>query len=234
MNDTGTAVPAPSEDDGDHVHELEAVGLLVAGALTPTERLEVERHLRLCELCRDELVEVAALPGLLRRVADDGGAAAGPTLAVTGSATARARLVTAAQTTMRRRRRRQSVLASAVLLPIALGATLLVGPLGQRESAGPELVAMQRADAAVQVDGSLATEGRSWGTEVTVQMRWAKEASAVLVAVGRDGREQEAGWWRAPAGQDVLCRGATSLQPTAVARWEVRTADGAPLLVLPA
>jgi hypothetical protein len=65
-------------------------------------------------------------------------------------------------------------------------------------------------------------------------MRWAKEASAVLVAVGRDGREQEAGWWRAPAGEDVRCQGATSLQPAAVARWEVRTADGAPLLVLAA
>jgi hypothetical protein len=177
-------------------------------------------------------VAVAALPGLLRRVDDDAVAEVRPV----PSATARARLVTAAQSAVyRQRRRRRRSFAVAAVLPVVLVSALVTAlPRQQQQEAGPELVAMQRADTALQVDGALAAERRSWGTEVTVRMRWAKEASAVLVAVGRDGREQEAGWWRAPAGEDVRCQGATSLQPAAVARWEVRTADGAPLLVLAA
>lgn len=231
MNGTGAPTTPDADGEDGHVEQLEAVGLLVAGALPPDERLEVERHLRLCELCRDELVAVASLPGLLRRVDDDAAADVRPG----PSATARARLVTAAQSAEhRRRRRRRRSMAVAAVLPVVLAAALVTALPGQRQEAGPELVAMQRADAALQVDGALAAEARSWGTEVTVRMRWAKEASAVLVAVGRDGRVQEAGWWRAPAGEDVLCTGATSMQPSAVARWEVRTADGAPLLVLAA
>jgi hypothetical protein len=175
-------------------------------------------------------VAVAALPALLRRVDDD--AVAG--MRTVPSATARARLVTTAQSAVRRQQRRRRSLAVAAVLPVVLVSALVTALPRQSQEAGPELVAMKRVNAALQVDGALAAEGRSWGTEVTVRMRWAKEASAVLVAVGRDGREQEAGWWRAPAGEDVRCQGATSLQPAAVARWEVRTADGAPLLVLAA
>ena len=88
--------------DVDHQRELEAVGLLLAGALAPHERMEVERHLRLCDRCRDELVEVAALPALLRRV-DSGGTA---TAAAPPAPAARARLAVTAQTQLHRARRR--------------------------------------------------------------------------------------------------------------------------------
>lgn len=214
-------------NDDDHVLELEAVGLLVAGALTPGERVGVTGHLRTCQTCRDELVEVAALPGLLRRLGDEQPTPPLPTLA-------RARLVTAAQThTRHQRRHRQLVVGAALMLPVLLAGLLLAS----RPGPAPEparLVAMQRAVATVDVDGSLATARRSWGTEVHVQVRWARQASAVLVAIGRDGTEQQAGAWAAPADEVVRCTGATSMAPEAVARWEVRTQAGAPLLVLQA
>ena len=40
----------------------------VLGALTARERYRFERHLRGCPACRDELVWLAGMPGLLRRL----------------------------------------------------------------------------------------------------------------------------------------------------------------------
>jgi anti-sigma factor RsiW len=50
----------------------------VLGALSRAERYRFERHLASCAACRDELVGLAGLPGLLRRltVAEAGGSAA--------------------------------------------------------------------------------------------------------------------------------------------------------------
>ena len=230
--------------DVDHQRELEAVGLLLAGALPPRERMEVERHLRLCHACRDELVEVAALPALLRRVDPGGSPPAPPAPAEYAVAmcflpqddAARARLAVTAQTQLHRARRRtrtRQAVAVAAVLPAVLAGALLTGRPGPAETV-PTLLAMQRVDSAVAVDGALAAAGRPWGTQLTVQMRWGRAATAVLVAVGRDGSEQPAATWAAGAGEQSLCRGATGLRPEQVQRWEVRSSEGARLLVLDA
>jgi hypothetical protein len=43
-------------------------GAYVLGALTPTDRAGYERHLATCAECRDEVAELAVLPGLLSRL----------------------------------------------------------------------------------------------------------------------------------------------------------------------
>ena len=43
------------------------LGVYVFGAITPGDRATVVRHLATCPNCRDELVGLAALPGLLLR-----------------------------------------------------------------------------------------------------------------------------------------------------------------------
>ena len=43
------------------------LGIYVFGAITPADRAPVVRHLATCPNCRDELVGLAALPGLLLR-----------------------------------------------------------------------------------------------------------------------------------------------------------------------
>ena len=43
------------------------LGIYVFGAITPADRALVVRHLATCPNCRDELVGLAALPGLLLR-----------------------------------------------------------------------------------------------------------------------------------------------------------------------
>lgn len=44
------------------------VGSYLLGALLPAERRDVEKHLVGCRECRSELIVLAVLPGLLRRV----------------------------------------------------------------------------------------------------------------------------------------------------------------------
>ena len=48
-----------------------ALGALVLGALAPSEREQVERHVAACERCRAELAELASLPGMLNLVRPD-------------------------------------------------------------------------------------------------------------------------------------------------------------------
>jgi anti-sigma factor RsiW len=43
------------------------LGIYVFGAITPADRALVVQHLATCPNCRDELVGLAALPGLLHR-----------------------------------------------------------------------------------------------------------------------------------------------------------------------
>ena len=43
------------------------LGVYLFGAITPGDRATVVRHLATCPNCRDELVGLAALPGLLLR-----------------------------------------------------------------------------------------------------------------------------------------------------------------------
>jgi anti-sigma factor RsiW len=42
----------------------------VLGALSPRERHRFERHLRGCPACREEVVGLAGLPGLLARLTE--------------------------------------------------------------------------------------------------------------------------------------------------------------------
>jgi hypothetical protein len=43
-------------------------GVYVLGALSPAERRAFEAHLTRCHPCRDDLISVAGLPGLLARL----------------------------------------------------------------------------------------------------------------------------------------------------------------------
>ena len=49
----------------------DALGVYVLGAIDPAERALVDQHLAVCRECREELVGLAGLPGLLGRVTPD-------------------------------------------------------------------------------------------------------------------------------------------------------------------
>lgn len=47
------------------------LGAYLVGAISPEDRAKLVRHLASCQRCRDELTDLAGLPGLLRRVPAD-------------------------------------------------------------------------------------------------------------------------------------------------------------------
>ena len=108
------------------------LGIYVFGAITPPDRAAVVRHLATCPNCRDELVGLAALPGLLLRP---------PAVAAAYSAAYSADRFAAAPekvlldrtlgtiSQQRRRRRRLAALAATALTAAAAGwATYLAVP----------------------------------------------------------------------------------------------------------
>ena len=223
MSETGT------DETDEHQYQLEAVGLLVAGALSPADRAECEAHLRDCARCQRELVDVAALPGLLGRLHATGSGSWLP--APEPRPGARARLMAAGSAHLKRRRRRVqlAVSAGAVVAAVSLAAPAILPAVLDPQ---PAQVAMQRVDPAMNVSGTLRVDTVQWGSQLEVAMSWAGGGRAVLVAVGRDGRVDQAASWIAGAGQQVVCRGATSMPAAEIDRFEVRDDDGAALLVL--
>jgi hypothetical protein len=51
--------------------ETRSIGAYLLGALDPQEQVELEWHLAGCENCRQELIDVAPLPGLMHRLTLD-------------------------------------------------------------------------------------------------------------------------------------------------------------------
>ncbi|MFI9600113.1 zf-HC2 domain-containing protein [Streptomyces sp. NPDC004069] len=90
-------------------------------------------------------------------------------------------------------------------------------------------------DAATGVWAEVRAADRDWGSDVEVRVRGgAGPRSCRLVVVARDGSEQTVTTWSASP-QDTgtsTVAGGTTLHPGQIARFEVRTADGRPLVTL--
>ena len=95
----------------------------VLGSLSPTDRLEFERHLPGCERCRRSVAELAGLPGLLGRVPREQVEAPLPFEPLPET------VLPALVAAVRREQRRKAVLvtlgAAAAVAVVALGATAL-------------------------------------------------------------------------------------------------------------
>ena len=95
----------------------------VLGSLSPTDRLEFERHLPGCERCRRSVTELAGLPGLLGRVPREQVEAPLPFEPLPET------VLPALVAAVRREQRRKAVLvtlgAAAAVAVVALGATAL-------------------------------------------------------------------------------------------------------------
>jgi predicted lipoprotein with Yx(FWY)xxD motif len=109
------------------------LGIYVFGAITPPDRATVVRHLTACPNCRDELVGLAALPGLLLRPPAVAAAYAADHLAAAPDQDPGPALVNqtlGAITRRRRRPRRQAAIAATALTAAAAAgwATYLAVP----------------------------------------------------------------------------------------------------------
>ncbi|MFK4070275.1 zf-HC2 domain-containing protein [Streptomyces sp. NPDC029674] len=121
------------------------------------------------------------------------------------------------------------------LCAVAVGVALAVGAPAVTvvTATGPSPVRLSARDARSGVSATLTARDRAWGTEIGLTVRDAAADGRVceLVAVGADGSEQTVTTWRAPA-PTVRTRGAAALRTAQTERYEVRSADGEPLLTL--
>jgi len=170
------------------------LGAYVLGALDPADRRRVEEHLERCPACAAELVELAALPGLLSRVDP---ADLSP-VAVTPSPELFARMTAAAAPPSRLRTRTWALVAAAVLAVLGFGVASWITATGN-DTVTATAGAVQATVTASAVDD---------GSALVVSVAGMRpHENCTLVAVGRNGARHAAGEWPASADGDGTWRG---------------------------
>lgn len=216
----------------------------VLGALSPTERLEFERHLETCDECSRTVRALAGMPGLLDlvdpRVLED--PPVDPPLPAT--------LLPALNRAVETRRRRRTVvvagLAAAAAVVVAVSVPTVLdrgddpapvtgtGTSTSAPSADVETLAMAPlGDVPVKAD--VALEQVAWGTRLlvtcTYDADWVDvalpdEVDYLLFVTARDGSTEQVGSWASVDGTTMRVPAATSVARSDIAAVEVRTTGG--------
>jgi Putative zinc-finger len=139
-------------------------GAYVLGALPPAERAAYERHLPGCPTCRDEVAELAGLPGLLGRL--DAGTAASIGRAESAPRALLDTLLIRAGTERRRARRRSRwqrpgvmLVAASLAAVVGFGVATMDHPAGPR----PVVAALQPLDDDLPVSALVGYTGSDQG-----------------------------------------------------------------------
>lgn len=210
------------------VHTM-SLGAYVLGALDPEDRQATERHLRECQPCRDELVRLAPLPGLLSQVSlsDLDGPDAAPRPDI------EALPPTPSRPTVRRRWVRLAGTAAAVAA--ILGGVFVTGRMVVDDStpATPTAATWSTSSGPSDIDARAVLSERGWGTDIDLAMRDLPPGLRCrLVVRSVDGRAETAGWWTTGYASTAEVPASTSIDLAAIHRLEVVRADGRVLAVL--
>ncbi|MFG3281663.1 zf-HC2 domain-containing protein [Streptomyces sp. NPDC048111] len=193
-------------------------GAYALGVLGAADVFRFEEHLAGCAPCRDLLAEFGGVAALLAAYTADGAAPSGPVSP---------QVLHAMLAAVARRRRRGR---GARIALVAAAGVLVAGGLGV--ALAPPDPRWELSSHAPGVTASLVTAPEEWGTDVELGLAGAQPVACTLVAVGRDGSRQTVATWADPGGRPVRMRGAAALAEDAIARFEVRTAAGAPLATI--
>lgn len=223
-------------------------GAYVLGALSPSERLDFERHLVGCAECSRAVRDLAGLPGLLAQVdVDDLEPGADPPVPPS--------LLPSLVREVRGSQRRRSALVAVVAASaaaVAVGALAVGGAIGDgREptsttpSASVTATPSGRPMLAVgptPVRADVLVSSVAWGTRLDLSCSYAVqeddyEASPAgqyaLVVRTRDGRTEQVATWRGLPGRTMRLSAATATSRSDIEAVEMRTADGRVVLRLP-
>lgn len=229
----------------EHARVAEWDAAYVLGALSPADRRTFEEHLEECALCRASVAELAPIPGLLSRVPDERVAVNGPFAGVDEDHSAqlagpaeRLRADVVARGTRRRRgipRRMWAlvvagalVVAAAVAVPVTLGAT------------APRGAVHALADVAgVPIEASVRLTDVAWGTRIDLVCDYSGEVldapeggwPYALAVVDADGATTTLSTWRAEPGSTTQLSAGTDLALADIGAVEIRTIDGADVLM---
>ncbi len=200
------------------------IGAYLLGAASPADRMRIQAHLHDCPHCQRDLIELSSLPGLLWRVtpsdvpdpaADDVTTASPAKRGIWGS----------------NRRRRQWLLAAAAALIVAGGTT---GGLLATSNPSKSTAVISGTDPATGLQATVRMHPESWGTEVDLQLGdLPRNAWCQLVVHTRDGKQEVAGSWSAPAQSGTAeLPTATSFKLSDIASMAVITNGGKQLINL--
>ena len=226
----------------DHARFAEWDSAYVLGALSPADRREFEEHLETCELCARGVAELAAMPGLLARLAPeraralavdpDGASLPGP----------RDDLLDAVRLADRRRRTRRTWFSwgtVAAAAAVAILAITLPLSLGQSVT-GRESVAFEAA-VDVPLTATATLTRVEWGTRIDLDCRYAVTDvdadvpedgwSYSLVVVERDGTRSEVSSWRARPGDAARLSAASAADLDDIASLEIQATSSGDVLM---
>jgi hypothetical protein len=209
-------------------HEI-SVGAYVLDALEPDEQLLMQQHVHECPVCSAAVQELEGLPRLLAGVPTPGETPIAPAPSEFAFERFR-RSATAVAAPPRRRGRWRWAVASAAAA-LVIGGAVATGVAVTATVAAPETVEAVHNGVHVVATYLPATTG----TDVTVALDGIPMGQQCeLVAVSRSGREEVAGSWTVTSAGTYQWSGWVAMEDEDVATWEVRTADGRPLVSVPA
>jgi hypothetical protein len=212
------------------------LGVLVLGAIDPSERAGVELHLGTCDRCATTFTELAVLPGLLLRVDVDDIADGIPP--VSPDFTARLLAAGSDLTREREQRRRRTtawVAVAAAALVVALGVAVPVvlhrAGAGATVAQGAPMV-VHGAQAAVTASVTMVPQPT--GTSLSLTLQGVEPGEhCQLVALDPSGHREVASTWVANYEGEATVEGSTSLTQSQVTSLLVETTDGRTLVALP-
>jgi hypothetical protein len=220
-------------------------GAYVLGALSPAERSAYQRHMAVCAQCRDEVTDLAGLPGLLGRL--DEATAAGvtgpePASASTTILTGVLEKVSAERGRIRRRFRLRATLLAAAAACVALLVGLLGGPAMINTASPPPgvvLASMTPVAHTEPVSAILAyrTSPNGGGTDIYMNCYYAADdqqkdqLNLGLVVFTRDGTRTALKWWPTAPGEYKMIQAHASIALSDIDRIEVQMKGGVSLLV---
>ncbi|MDA8318034.1 MAG: hypothetical protein M0010_23125 [Actinomycetota bacterium] len=224
-----------------------SLGSYLIGALGPATRLEVGDHLKRCETCRAELVELAALPGLLGRL---GAQQLGSQLGFSACGTASAAsslsgtmpdsppeglldemLDRARRIEDRSRRRLRRLRAAAI---VAAAAAIVATALALAPAVASRPGTSYRLHAEIpstSLAGKVTLVPKPWGTELALSLQGLPPRVACeAVVTGTHGQRAAIGNWSATQDHAARVEIASDMSPSQLASLTIETVAGSPLL----
>lgn len=208
------------------------IGAYLLGAIDAEERGAIEAHLDDCVSCRDELVGLAPLPGLLSRVpVGDVTATEQPPVVPKPPARRRSRN----RLVIRGRYRRRTLAVAAVILGfvgVFAGGLVPVSP--DPPATAPAQVTLDGSSEGNRLRASAALTPQSWGTKIQLRLRDPKlSADCRLVVVDRDGSREVVGSWALDSySEDTVIPASSSTGLPDIAAVDIYTDQGERLVHL--
>ena len=200
-----------------------ALGAYVVGALDPRERADVEAHLAHCPACRDELAQLAPLPGLMSRLSVDEAVSGPPPV----DDAMLERLLVAASRDRRAATHRRWLAVAAAVAVLAGGTTAGVAVHRSMTATHWQQVSATAGPVHMTVD----VQPGATGTALHLWLRGVPSGERCrLVAIADNGSRDFAGSWEATYSGTATIRGITSIERTHLSRLAIETYDGTTLV----